>query len=194
MATIKLADGQVVELTPQELAEYAAALKKQPKSEVEQPKPRRRRRPNPLGKRGARLEEVDCIHPTTDVNDICLQCGAYVPEPSTGPRAAAVRGRSSSRRRPRPRQVAQKSFTWASEMKDHAKPVIERPLYNTLNTLIQHRDPMKRDVIADRLRIVPEAAGERLQELKRLGLARCVGKSWTVTPEARDLFHRIRVA
>ncbi|KUI21979.1 hypothetical protein AU195_06640 [Mycobacterium sp. IS-1496] len=79
-------------------------------------------------------------------------------------------------------------------MKDHAKPVIERPLYNALNILIQHRDPMKRDVIADRLQIIPEAAGERLQDLKKLGLATCVGKSWMATPEARKLFPRIRVA
>ncbi|KUI24752.1 hypothetical protein AU196_15630 [Mycobacterium sp. IS-1742] len=193
MAKITLADGQVVELSPQELAEFVAALKTHPNTEPEQPKPRRRRRarPNPLGKRGARLEEADCIHPTTDVNDVCLRCGEHVPDPDAPPKAASPR---RDRRSRSPRKVTPKATTWASGMKDHAKPVIERPLYNALNILIQHRDPMKRDVIADRLQIIPEAAGERLQELKKLGLATCEGKSWIATSEARQLFPRIRVA
>ena len=196
MATIKLADGEIVELSPQELAAFVAALKTYPTEELKEPKPRRRReRPNPLGKRGAKLQATDCIHRTTDVNDVCLQCGEYIPEPSPKARPKAPVVHIRDRRKRRPRKVAREAaVSFATKMMDSAKPLIERPLYNALSILIQHRDPMKRDVIADRLQIIPEAAGERLQELKKLGLAKCVGKSWLATPEARELFPRMRVA
>ena len=106
----------------------------------------------------------------------------------------SVTSKSATSKSVTSKPATSRSTTWASKMKDHARPLIERPLYNALNVLIQHRDSMRREVVADRLQIIPEAASERLRELKKLGLAKCEGKSWLATPEARELFPRMRVA
>ena len=54
---------------------------------IKAPKPTAPRRARPrkskpalVGKRGARLLDNPCIHRTTTAGDICLQCGAHVPD------------------------------------------------------------------------------------------------------------------
>jgi hypothetical protein len=125
---------------------------------------------NLLGKRGAKLAEVGCIHPTTDINDVCVKCRQYVGE--SEPESTVVEAAEDFRREHTPvREFDKVEVPWRH--------------WKVADQLYQRRRAAKAAAIAKALRFDLADVQTALQYLRTHGLAECHERRWLASSTLR---------
>jgi hypothetical protein len=123
-----------------------------------------------LGKRGARLEYAECIHRTTNANDLCFNCGRYVGEGKPDPEDFPHRGHVPGSPTFGPVEVPPQHFQIAKQ-------------------LYQRRTGITVATLAKGLKMSQRQVQNGLQYLNQNGLAQCHGRRaaahWAATVQLR---------
>jgi hypothetical protein len=125
---------------------------------------------NRLGKRGAKLVDVGCIHHTTDINDICLTCGEYAGDQE--PHSTVVEAAEDFRREHTPvREFDPVEVPWRH--------------WKVADQLYRRRRPAKAAAIAKTIGFDLARVQIGLQYLRAHGLAECHGRRWSASSTLR---------
>jgi hypothetical protein len=123
-----------------------------------------------LGKRGAELIRAGCIHPTTDVNDVCLKCRQHVGDQV--PDATVVEAADDFRRERVPvREFDPVEVPWRH--------------WKVADQLHRRRRPAKAAAISKALGVDLAGVQTALQYLRVHGLADCRGRRWLASSTLR---------